>query len=101
MSPPSGPGRLLPEVPMRCALAGLLAAVAVTAAVAADPPAVYKLEKTIPVAGDGGWDYVTVDAAGRRVYVSHTTRVEVLDADSGEVKGQIADTAGVHGIAVA
>src|SRR5262245_38837883 len=68
---------------------------------AADPPPGYKLEKTIPISGDGGWDYLTVDPSARRVYVSHATRVEVLDADSYEVKGQIADTPGVHGIALA
>jgi DNA-binding beta-propeller fold protein YncE len=52
------------------------------------------LTKTVSVPGDGGWDYLTVDAAGRRVYVSHSTQVEVLDADSGLVVGKIADTAG-------
>ena len=61
----------------------------------------YHLEKTIAVSGDGGWDYLTVDEAARRVYVSHGTKVEVLDADSGERKGEVADTAGVHGIAIA
>jgi DNA-binding beta-propeller fold protein YncE len=61
----------------------------------------YRLLKTVPVPGDGGWDYLTVDDAGRRVYVSHGNQVDVLDADSGEVKGTIADTKGVHGIAVA
>jgi DNA-binding beta-propeller fold protein YncE len=61
----------------------------------------YHLLKTIPVGGDGGWDYVTVDDAARRVYVSHGTEVVVLDADSYDVKGKIADTQGVHGIAVA
>jgi DNA-binding beta-propeller fold protein YncE len=61
----------------------------------------YKLLKTVPVPGDGGWDYLTVDDAGRRVYISHGNQVEVLDADSGEVKGTVADTKGVHGIAVA
>jgi DNA-binding beta-propeller fold protein YncE len=61
----------------------------------------YHLLKTIPVTGDGGWDYVNVDDAGRRVYVSHGTEVAVLDADSYEVKGKIADLQGVHGIAVA
>jgi DNA-binding beta-propeller fold protein YncE len=61
----------------------------------------YKLLKTIPIPGDGSWDYVTVDSAGRRVYLSHATKVDVVDADSGEIKGTIADTAGVHGIVVA
>jgi YVTN family beta-propeller protein len=64
-------------------------------------PEGYHLLKTIPVPGDGGWDYVSVDPTARRVYVSHATRVEVLDADSGELKGQVTDTAGVHGIALA
>jgi YVTN family beta-propeller protein len=79
----------------------LFAALATVAPTRADPPGVYKLEKTIPVPGKGGWDYLTVDEAGRRVYVSHTSCVDVLDADSGELKGQVPDTAGVHGIAVA
>jgi outer membrane protein assembly factor BamB len=79
---------------------GLLSLVLAGAALAAAPEN-YHLLKTIPVSGDGGWDYVYVDPAARRVYVSHATQVDVLDADSGEVKGKIADTAGVHGIAVA
>ncbi|HEY1380573.1 MAG TPA: YncE family protein [Gemmataceae bacterium] len=85
---------------MRTLSAALLILVAAGAAPAAAPEG-YHLLKTVPVPGDGGWDYVSVDPEARRVYVSHATRVEVLDADSGEIKGQIADTAGVHGIAVA
>ena len=38
----------------------------------------YKVVKSIPVAGEGGWDYVGVDSAARRIYVSHATRVVVL-----------------------
>jgi YVTN family beta-propeller protein len=67
----------------------------------AETPAGYKQEKAVKVPGDGGWDYLTVDPVNRRVYVSHGTVVDVLDADSGEIKGQVTDTAGVHGIAVA
>jgi len=67
---------------------------------AADPKP-YKLIKTVPVPGGGGWDYVTVDDVGRRVYVSHGTQVDVLDADTGEIKGKVEDTPGVHGIAIA
>ncbi len=61
----------------------------------------YKLLKEIPVGGEGGWDYLTVDESARRLYVSHATKVEVIDIDKEAVVGQIADTAGVHGIAVA
>ncbi|HKA08537.1 MAG TPA: hypothetical protein VKD71_14860 [Gemmataceae bacterium] len=86
---------------MRRTLVGVIALFLAAVAVAADPPTGYKLEKTIPIKGDGGWDYLTVDSAARRVYVSHATVVEVLDADTGELRGQIPDTAGVYGIAVA
>jgi DNA-binding beta-propeller fold protein YncE len=61
----------------------------------------YKLTKTLSVAGDEGWDYVTVDSGARRVYVSHGSHVVVLDADSSAVVGDIPDTPGVHGIAIA
>src|SRR5467141_1764998 len=61
----------------------------------------YKVIKTVPISGEGGWDYVTVDSDARRVYVSHATQVVVLDADSLAVVGSIPDTQGVHGIAIA
>src|SRR5262245_35104887 len=61
----------------------------------------YHLLKKIDVGGEGGWDYLTVDAAARRLYVSRATRVMVFDADSGVSVGEIADTPGVHGIAIA
>ena len=70
-----------------------------SAALAAAPG--YHLLKTVPLPGDGGWDYLTVDSAARRVYVSHGTEVVVLDADTYEVAGKIADLKGVHGIALA
>jgi DNA-binding beta-propeller fold protein YncE len=73
----------------------------VLAASALAAPGAYMLVKTVPVPGDGGWDYVTVDEAGRRVYIAHGTQVDVLDADTFEHKGTIPDTAGVHGVAVA
>ncbi|HLJ97031.1 MAG TPA: YncE family protein [Gemmataceae bacterium] len=75
--------------------------VILAAGVATASPPGYHLIKTVPVPTDGGWDYVTVDDAARRVYVSHATEVVVLDADSAEVKGTITGLKGVHGIAVA
>src|SRR3954463_1784025 len=88
------------EVIMIKSSAGLLALVLVGVGLAADAGS-YKLIKTVPIPGEGGWDYVSVDEAGRRVYISHASRVEVLDADSGEIKGAIPETPGVHGIAIA
>jgi len=61
----------------------------------------YSVIKKIPIAGTGSWDYLTVDAAARRLYVSHGTQVEVLDIDSLTVVGSIPKTPGVHGIAIA
>ena len=61
----------------------------------------YRLLKEIPIGGQGGWDYLSVDAAGRRLYVSHATKVVVIDLDKEVVIGEIAPTPGVHGFAVA
>jgi len=61
----------------------------------------YQVIKRIPIPGQGSWDYLTVDEAARRLYVSHGTRVEVLDVDSGGIVGKIPNTLGVHGIAIA
>ena len=61
----------------------------------------YHLVKTIAIGGPGKWDYGLVDTTARRVYVSHQTHVVVLDADSYAVVGDIPNTLGVHGIAVA
>jgi YVTN family beta-propeller protein len=61
----------------------------------------YHLLKKIEVGGEGGWDYLYVDSAGRRLYVSRSTRVMVFDVDTGKSLGEIPDTPGVHGIAIA
>lgn len=62
---------------------------------AADEP--YRLVKEIHVGGEGGWDYLSVDSAAKRLYVSHATKVVVIDTAKNEVVGEIADTPGVHG----
>jgi DNA-binding beta-propeller fold protein YncE len=61
----------------------------------------YKILAKYPAAGDGSWDYVGIDSAARRLYLSHGTQVNVLDADTGKEVGMIPDTPGVHGIVVA
>jgi hypothetical protein len=61
----------------------------------------YKVIKTVPVGGEGGWDYVYVDSAARRVYISRGTHTMVMDADTYAILGDIPDTQGVHGIAIA
>jgi WD40 repeat protein len=61
----------------------------------------YHFVKEIPVGGEGGWDYLSVDEAGRRLYVSHGTKVVVIDLDKETVCGEIPDTPGIHGLAPA
>ena len=73
-----------------------------TAVLAASPPqAGYRVLHRHVLGGDQGWDYLAVDAAARRVYVSHGDEVRVLDADSGKPVGRIGQLHGVHGIALA
>jgi DNA-binding beta-propeller fold protein YncE len=68
-------------------------------AAAQGKPAEYKLLKSIPVEGSGGWDYLTVDSQGQRLFISHGTCVDVLDLKTEKTVGQIPNTPGVHGIA--
>ncbi|HMF99035.1 MAG TPA: YncE family protein [Vicinamibacterales bacterium] len=78
------------------AVAVLAAAAAVSAAATG-----YHIVGEIQVGGEGGWDYLTVDSAAHRLYVSHATHVAVIDLDTNKVIGDIPDTPGVHGIAIA
>jgi len=61
----------------------------------------YHVATVHKVGGEGGWDYLNADAAARRLYISRGTHVIVLDLDSGSNVGDIPDTPGVHGIALA
>src|SRR6185369_10996395 len=61
----------------------------------------YKVLTRYSVPGNGGFDYVTIDSAARRLYLSHATQVDVIDPDNGKLIGTIADTPGVHGVAIA
>src|SRR5713226_1618017 len=61
----------------------------------------YHFDKEIPIGGEGGWDYLSIDSAAHRLYVSHATRIVVVDMQANKVVGEIADTPGVHGFAIA
>jgi len=56
--------------------------------------------KDLPIASTGGWDYITVDGAGKRIYTSHGNQVNVLSTVTGDSIGYIPNTMGVHGIAL-
>lgn len=81
---------------MRLRLAVLIlgGALALQNAVAGDA---YKFLNEIPIGGEGGWDILTVDSAAKRLYLSHATKVVVVDLEKNTVAGEIADTPGVHG----
>jgi DNA-binding beta-propeller fold protein YncE len=64
-------------------------------------PSGYHLLKKITLGGEGGWDYITFDSPTRRLFISRQTKVIVLDVDSEKVVGEIPNTEGVHGIALA
>jgi DNA-binding beta-propeller fold protein YncE len=67
---------------------------------AAEADSGYHLLSTIKVGGAGGWDYLSMDAASRRLYLSRSNRVIVVDVDKEKVVGEVKDTPGIHGIAV-
>jgi DNA-binding beta-propeller fold protein YncE len=60
----------------------------------------YKVVKTWKPGGEGGWDYLTADSDGHRLFIARATRVMVIDTQSGKQVGEIAETAGVHGVAL-
>lgn len=76
----------------------LTAAMALPSVLAAG--ADYKVVATWKVGGDGGWDYLTADSANHRLFIARATRVMVFDTESGKQVGEIADTPGVHGVAL-
>jgi DNA-binding beta-propeller fold protein YncE len=102
MRPPAA-ARLLLAVALG---APLLAATLVGATVMHPAPAAtdaphYGFITQIHLAGDGGWDYLSIDAAARRLYVAHGDHVDVIDIDHNAPVGSIVDTPGVHDVAIA
>ncbi len=67
----------------------------------AQQPAVYVFDRNIPLTGDGGFDYLSIDGINHRLYVSHGTSVNVVDLETEHEIGEIKDMQGVHGIAIA
>jgi len=81
-------------------LAGAMLALA-TISTGYSQPTGYHLLNKIVLGGDGRWDYITCDSVNRRLYISRSTHVMVVDEDSGAIVGDIPNTPGVHGIAIA
>jgi DNA-binding beta-propeller fold protein YncE len=81
-------------------LASITVVIVLAAVTVAAAPG-YHVMKTYKLGGEGGWDYLTIDGSARRMYISRATHVMVIDVDSGKSVGDIPDTLGVHGIALA
>lgn len=79
----------------------LLCACACALSIPALAASQYELKQKYVIGGEGGWDYLTYDAAGKRLFVSRATRVQVIDPVKGSVIAEIPNTTGVHGIALA
>jgi DNA-binding beta-propeller fold protein YncE len=77
----------------------ILGLVAAAATCRADGP--YHFIKEIPIGGEGGWDYLSIDPVAGRLYVSHATKVVVIDLSSDKIVGEITNMPGVHGVAIA
>jgi len=86
---------------IRSAGLGLIAALVAGTAGSAPVNSDLQVLQRWKVGGAGTWDYLTLDAAGKRLFVSRSTRVDVISTDSGKVIGTIPNTLGVHGIALA
>jgi YVTN family beta-propeller protein len=56
----------------------------------------YQFLNEIPIGGEGGWDILTIDSSANRLYLSHATKVVVVDLNKNAVVGEIAETPGVH-----
>jgi YVTN family beta-propeller protein len=78
--------------------AGLLFAAGIASGAHA---ATYAIAEKWALPGDGGWDYLSVDSEARLLYQSRATHVAIVDIANGKIVGDIADTPGVHGIALA
>ena len=61
----------------------------------------YRIANKFHVEGDGGWDYLNADESTGRIFISHSSVVNVIDEKDGKLIGTIPDTKGVHGIAIA
>lgn len=89
---------------MKLSIAAAFGSLVLLGAVCCGPVAAqtgYHVLKTIPVAGDGGWDYINVEPSMNHLFISRGTHVIVWDTSTGGIVGDIPNTAGVHGIAIA
>jgi YVTN family beta-propeller protein len=89
----------MPQLFRRFALP-LLAAAALSAPCLLAAQTNYQVIDQWKIGGDGFWDYMTVDPAAKRLYITHGQKVDIVDTTSGQVTGQITGLHGIHGVAL-
>jgi DNA-binding beta-propeller fold protein YncE len=90
--------RLLPICLLACLpIAAQQAPIPTATALSGSP---FFVKKSWPIGGGGSWDYLTMDAAARRLYIAHGHAVQVVDVDSGSVVGEIPGFRDAHAIAL-
>src|ERR1022692_533492 len=92
---------MTPQIRISVSVVIALAAITLTFGATAAAATDYKVVNTWKLGGEGGWDYLTADGAGHRLFISRATRVMMIDTSSGKQIGEIPETTGVHGIALA
>jgi hypothetical protein len=86
----------------RMGITSLIFAICLVGSALGAPPAPnYQFIRQIQVPGETGWDYLSIDAAARRLYVTHGDHIDVIDLDHNTLVGSITETPGVHGFAIA
>jgi YVTN family beta-propeller protein len=86
---------------MRRITAALVVALCMPCLLAEAQDGPYRFVKEIAIGGEGGWDYLSVDPAAHRLFVSHGNRIVVIDTRQDKIAGEITDTPGVHGLTLA
>ena len=81
-------------------LAAFAAVLVMSIAGSAQTTSGYHVAKTFEIGGGGGWDYVNFDASSSRLYIARSTRVMVVDVESGKLVGELPGTNGIHGVAL-
>ena len=81
-------------------LAATLLALVFYASLPAGAQSSWSVLKTFHIGGEGGWDYVTVDAQSHRLFITRTTHTMVLDTKSGSVLGDVPGQKTAHGVAI-
>jgi DNA-binding beta-propeller fold protein YncE len=95
------PRRYLGLICVACLLGSIVFALTVAPAYTAPQGAGYKVVRRMPVGGDGGWDYLRVDSDAHRIYLSRGTHMMIVDENDGKVIGDLPNTKGIHGMALA